>query len=50
MKQKEKREENELTTVLDETENEENFEVLDRQRTTRSKKQRRGDFGEGKFH
>ena len=49
MKQKAKREENEVTTVLDETENEENFEVLDRQ-GTRSKKQRRGDLGEGKFH
>ena len=43
------REENE-GSVLNVTGKRENFEVLDRQRTTRSKKQRRGDFGEGKFH
>ena len=48
VQQREKREENE-GTVLDGTGKEENIEVLDRQRT-RSKKQRRGDFGEGKFH
>ena len=43
------REENE-GSVLNVTGKEENFEVLDRQRTKRSKKERRGDFGKRKFH
>ena len=38
------REENE-GSVLNVTGKEENFEVLDRQRTKRSKKERRGGFG-----
>ena len=43
------REENE-GSVLNVTGKEENFEVLDRQRTKRSKKERRGNFGKRKFH